>query len=72
VFFDRELSAAFERNGFQVRAKHRHFVLPIGLYRLFGSPRLAEMSEGVLRRLGFSRMFASPVTVLAERCIPPS
>jgi ubiquinone/menaquinone biosynthesis C-methylase UbiE len=72
VFFDRELSAAFQRNGFEIRARHRHFVLPIALYRLFGSPRLAEMSEDTLRRLGFSRMFASPVTVLAERCIPPS
>jgi SAM-dependent methyltransferase len=72
AFFDRELAARFQRNGFQIRATHRHFVLPIGLYRLFGSPRLAELSEDALRRLGFSRMFASPVTVLAERCSPLS
>jgi len=31
-------------------------------------PRIAELSESALRRLGFARMFASPVTVLAERC----
>jgi SAM-dependent methyltransferase len=68
VFFDRQVRAAFARNGFEVRAKHRHFVLPIGFYRLFGSIRFAQISEGVLRRLGIAWMFASPVTVLAERC----
>jgi len=72
VFFDGQLSAAFERNGFRIRDKERHFVLPIGLYRVFGSPRSAEATEGLLRRLGFNRMFASPVTVLAERCAPSS
>lgn len=68
VFFDRDLAAAFQQNGFRVRAKDRHFVLPVGFYKLFGSARGAEVSEGVLRRLGLARMFASPVTVLAERC----
>ena len=69
VFFDRQLSAAFQKNGFQIRERHRHFVLPIGLYRLFGSPWLTDMSERALRRLGLSRLFASPVIVLAERCV---
>jgi 2-polyprenyl-3-methyl-5-hydroxy-6-metoxy-1,4-benzoquinol methylase len=68
VFFDRELSAAFERNGFRIREKHGQFVLPIGFYRLFRSPRGAEVSEEIFRRLGASRVFASPITVLAERC----
>jgi SAM-dependent methyltransferase len=72
VFFDRQLSAAFERNGFRIQAKARHFVLPIGFYRLFGSPRFAELSEDALRRLGLARLCASPVTVLAERCRPAS
>ena len=72
VFFDAQLSAAFERNGFRIRARERHFVLPIVLYRIFGSPRSAEATEALLRRLGFSRMLASPVTVLAERCAPSS
>jgi SAM-dependent methyltransferase len=68
VFFDRQLSAAFEKNGFRIRAKQRHFALPIGLYKLFGSRRVAELSEDALRRVGLTRMFGSPVTLLAERC----
>jgi SAM-dependent methyltransferase len=72
VFFDRQVSAAFARNGFQVRAKYRHFVLPVGFYKLVGSIRFAQFSEGVLRRLGITLMFASPVTMLAERCDPVS
>jgi SAM-dependent methyltransferase len=67
VFFDSQLAAAFTRNGFRVRDKERHFVLPIGLYRLFGSPRNAEVTEGLFRRLGITRLLASPVTILAER-----
>jgi hypothetical protein len=70
VFFDRQLSAAFEKNGFRIRATQRHFALPIGFYKLFGSRRVAELSEGALRRVGLTRMFGSPVTVLAERCAP--
>jgi len=68
VFFDGQLAAAFQRNGFQIRLKERHFVLPISLYKLFGSARVAEMSETMFRRVGLARVFASPVTVLAERC----
>jgi 2-polyprenyl-3-methyl-5-hydroxy-6-metoxy-1,4-benzoquinol methylase len=68
VFLDRDLAAAFQRNGFQIRARDRQFVLPIGFYKLLGSARIAELSEGLLRRLGLARLFASPVTVLAERC----
>jgi ubiquinone/menaquinone biosynthesis C-methylase UbiE len=70
VFFDSQLRAAFEKNGFRIRAKQRHFALPVGFYKLFGSRRAAERSEEVLRRAGLTRMFGSPVTVLAERCAP--
>jgi SAM-dependent methyltransferase len=67
VFFDNQLRAAFERNGFRIRETHRQFVLPIGLYRVFGSRRGAELTEDFLRRLGIARLLASPITVLAER-----
>ena len=68
VFFDRELSAAFERNGFRIRERYGQFVLPIGFYRLFRSARGADALEQALRRIGVSRVLASPITVLAERC----
>jgi 2-polyprenyl-3-methyl-5-hydroxy-6-metoxy-1,4-benzoquinol methylase len=67
VFLDRELASAFQENGFRLQSKERHFVLPVGLYKLFGSAHAAEVSEAVLRRVGLARMLASPVTVLAER-----
>jgi hypothetical protein len=41
-----------------------------GFYKLFGSRRVAELSEDAFRRAGLTRMFGSPVTVLAERCAP--
>lgn len=67
VFVDSQLHAAFRRNNFRVRSTYRHFVLPIGFYKLVGSARFAETLEGVLRRLGIARLLASPVTLLAER-----
>jgi ubiquinone/menaquinone biosynthesis C-methylase UbiE len=67
VFFDHQLRAAFRRNGFRMRSVDRHFVLPIGFYKLVGSSRFAETLEDVLRRLGVARLLASPVTALAER-----
>ena len=68
VFSDGELRAAFEKNGFRIRERYGQFVLPIGFYRLFRSTRIAETTEEIFRRLGVSRVFASPMTILAERC----
>jgi 2-polyprenyl-3-methyl-5-hydroxy-6-metoxy-1,4-benzoquinol methylase len=68
VFFDRDIAAAFGRNGFQVRSAERQFVLPIAVHKAIGSPAFTTTVERWLRRLGLLACFGSPVTVVAERC----
>lgn len=68
VFSHRAIESALAENGFRVRSIHQQFVLPIGLHKLFGSPRLTQTVERVLNRLGLLHLFGSPVTLVAERC----
>jgi SAM-dependent methyltransferase len=68
VFGGRTVEQAFETNGFEIRSAHRQFVLPIALHKTVGSTRFTTASEALLARLGFLRLFGSPVTVVAERC----
>ena len=69
VFTDRTIARALDRLGFRVRSVHRQFVLPMRLHRAIGSRRFTEFSEDVLDRVGLLRLFGSPVTIAAERCV---
>jgi SAM-dependent methyltransferase len=69
VFSDREIADALGRSGFRVSSTHRQFVLPIALHKAIGSRRVTQASERLLRRLGLHRLFGSPVTLIAERCV---
>jgi ubiquinone/menaquinone biosynthesis C-methylase UbiE len=69
VFTHREITEAFDRNGFRIRSVHRQFVLPIALHKAIGSRRLTLWSEKVLDRAGLLKPFGSPVTLVAERCV---
>ena len=69
VFSDREIARALDANGFRVRSVHRQFVLPIALHKVVGAPRFTEWLEGGLERVGLLRLFGSPVTLVAERCV---
>ena len=69
VFSDREIADALTKCGFRVRSIHRQFVLPVAFHKLHGSPRFALALEGQLERLGLLRIFGSPVTIVAERCV---
>jgi SAM-dependent methyltransferase len=69
VFSDREIADALRRGGFRVNSTHRQFVLPIALHKAIGSRRFTLASERLLRRIGFHRLFGSPVTLIAERCV---
>ena len=51
---------------------HRQFVLPIALHKAIGSRKLTTTVEAVLERAGLLRLFGSPVTVVAERCLTSS
>jgi 2-polyprenyl-3-methyl-5-hydroxy-6-metoxy-1,4-benzoquinol methylase len=68
VFRPATIAEAFAGNGFQVRATHRQFVLPIALHKAIGSVRFTQGIEAVLQRIGLLRVFGSPVTIVAERC----
>ena len=68
VFSDSEVADVLARCGFQVRALHRQFVLPIALHKALGWRRFTVASEALLKRLGLLNMFGSPVTIVAKRC----
>ena len=70
VFTHRTIVKELDRSGFRIRSVHRQFVLPIQLHRTVGSRRFTEFSEGLLDRIGLLRVFGSPVTLCAERCVP--
>ena len=69
VFTDRTIVRTLERLRFRVRSVHRQFVLPMRFHRAIGSRRFTELSEDLLDRVGLLRLFGSPVTIAAERCV---
>jgi ubiquinone/menaquinone biosynthesis C-methylase UbiE len=69
VFSNREIVEALKRSGFRVRSVHRQFVLPIAFHKLIRSRRLTLAIEGFLDRAGLLKIFGSPVTLVAERCV---
>jgi len=68
VFSDRTVSSALRANGFCIADVHRQFVLPIALHKQLNSAPLTVRVEGALARAGLTRLFGSPVTVVAKRC----
>jgi ubiquinone/menaquinone biosynthesis C-methylase UbiE len=69
VFTDTTIARELERLGFRVRSVHRQFVLPIAMHKAIGSSRFTHVSEHLLGRIGLLRLFGSPVTMFAERCV---
>jgi ubiquinone/menaquinone biosynthesis C-methylase UbiE len=68
VFSDRAIRSVIEPAGFTIVKAHRQFVLPIALHKRVGSVRVTSGVESALAHAGLSRLFGSPVTVVAERC----
>jgi hypothetical protein len=69
VFSDREIVEAFRVAGYRVRSADRQFVLPIAFHKAVGSRRFTQWSERLLERIGLLKLFGSPVTLVAERCV---
>jgi ubiquinone/menaquinone biosynthesis C-methylase UbiE len=69
VFSYAEIEDAFSRAGFRIRSVHRQFVLPIAFHKMIGSRRFTIRVEEALERLGLLKLFGSPVTLVAERCV---
>ena len=57
----------FERNGFRFKQRKGQFFLPMVLHRTLRCRAVSEFLEGVCRRLGLTRRWASPVLVEMER-----
>jgi SAM-dependent methyltransferase len=68
VFADREVHAQLLVNGFRVADSHRQFALPIAFHKRLNSAAATGRIEGALARAGLTRLFGSPVTVVAQRC----
>jgi len=62
-----EIAEAFEGAGFMVTSVRPQFLLPMALYRLVGSVRLARMAEGVARSLALTGLLGSPVIARTDR-----
>lgn len=68
VFSSVMVARALQAEGFRVAGEHRQFLLPIALHKRVGSERWTKAAEGGLDRVGLTRRFGSPVTLVAERC----
>jgi ubiquinone/menaquinone biosynthesis C-methylase UbiE len=62
-----EVAGGFEQAGFRVTEEWPQFLLPMALYRLGRSARLARAAEWPARALGLTRAFGSPVIARADR-----
>ena len=69
VFAHDEIADELAKNGYRIRSVHRQFVLPIAFHKAIGSRRFTLRIERVLDRVGLLRVFGSPVTLVAERCM---
>ena len=67
VFGRREVADALTANGFRIVRTHKQFVLPIALHKRLGSAAATGRIEAALERAGLRGLFASPVTLVAER-----
>jgi hypothetical protein len=67
LFNPHEIHDEFLRHDFEARAERPQFLLPMVLYRMAGSRRLARIAERPGRWLGLTRYFGSPVVVRADR-----
>jgi len=68
VFRRSSVATVLERQGFRLVGEHHQFVLPIALHKRLNSETATRRVERTFSQLGLTRLFGSPVTVVAERC----
>lgn len=68
VFRSGAIASALARYGFQIVGQHHQFVLPIAFHKRLNSETATRRIERTFSQLGLTRLFGSPVTVVAERC----
>jgi ubiquinone/menaquinone biosynthesis C-methylase UbiE len=67
VFALGSVARLLETAGYRLTGVHRQWVLPIALHKRINSEGWTRSVEGALDRAGVTRLFGSPVTVVAER-----
>ncbi len=68
VLTGRAMARELGQRGFEVRAVHRQFVLPIAVHKAIASVTFSRGSRRLSERLGLLRLLGSPVTLVAHRC----
>lgn len=71
-FYQSEIVAVLHSSGLQCTDRYPQFLLPMVLYRLGGSRRIASTLENVFRRVGLTERFGSPVILKCVRRTPSS
>jgi len=66
-FLGKTVAKEFEKNNFRMQIKLKSFSLPVALYRAFNSPKLTFKIESFWGKIGFTRLFGSPITIKFER-----
>jgi 2-polyprenyl-3-methyl-5-hydroxy-6-metoxy-1,4-benzoquinol methylase len=61
LFDERAVVAVAASTGFAAADRHAQFFLPMALHRLLGAPRFSSAAECVLRVVGATERFGSPV-----------
>ena len=69
VFAGSAVTNVLRDTGFELAGQHKQFVLPIAFHKLFNSEPLTRGIEGMMEQTGLMRLFGSPVTVVARRCV---
>jgi ubiquinone/menaquinone biosynthesis C-methylase UbiE len=67
VYDPAEVAGAFAQSGFRVVREVPQFFMPMMLYRMLRSERIARAVEWPARRVGATRLLGSPIIVRADR-----
>ncbi|HPG40374.1 MAG TPA: class I SAM-dependent methyltransferase [bacterium] len=66
-FLGKTVAAEFGQHGFTLEIKLKSFFLPVALYRMLNSPRLAFRVESFWGKIGITRLFGTPITIKCEK-----
>lgn len=66
LFRHAQIDAAFAAANWKVIARKKQFFMPMVMYRMLGSRRIAGLIEGTLRGVGLTACWGSPVILCAE------
>ncbi len=66
-FLGKTVDTEFKRHGFALEIKLKSFFLPVALYRVLNSPRLAFRVESFFGKIGIIKLFGTPITIKFQK-----